>query len=815
MNEHDLLQTIATGLLGGEYSLLLGAGASAGSPGGNGKPLPTAPGLTDALIADFKIDTGGESISLSRAYDSVARRNEQSLHNYLQDWFSNCRPTWQGLIADFKWHRIWTLNIDDVVENAFNGRRKEIASFGWRDLFYDRSRSPGDQIIHLHGMASRLNQESTVEPSLIFSISEYTRTVSDSRSWHQVFFDEFGALPFVIIGARLIEEFDLAEALSVGSSSETTSSYPSVVVLPHVTTLQEDELSSRGLRVIEREGEDFLRALLPVFSDAQKARNQVYGTSITGESARFLQQFVDLRTYQPRTVADHTDFYAGYEPTWQDIVQNSDAQFDATEMASQVIVDTVRQEEAEQSIYVLEGRQGTGKSTVLLRIANNLISQGARPFLFRNDEYLDTDAALAWLKHMPESVLLFDDIPDFATNVNELASSCRNLGIRLLVIGGVRSSRLRRVNDLISPDILQPEHILHFGRLTDFDIDELIDKLHSRGRLGRITRLNRQKQRDYFIHTANRSLFDGMAGIEGGQGFNMRLRTGYNAIADDRVKKLYAAACLAYDSDVPLPIGIGARITGLKVGEIATLVGEQFSDFLSLTDRGLRPPHRITASMVVRNVLSEQERFTTSVGLAKALGPHIDAHALTAMTRPYRLLRRLMLQDVVVRLVGPGYARDWYAQLIEDYEWNGRYWEQRALLESRLGSHTTARSYAERSLSIHPHPFAYNTLGTILFRIAFETGDVADLEAGIQSLEEALSFRDWVKTEHPFVTYFTSMLRFAQTWGFQTIPTSLRDGFMHWHRRASHASIFGHPRYQEELRSWLNQWLSFATQVSE
>jgi len=815
MNEHELLQTIAKGLLEGEYSLLLGAGASAGSPGGNGKPLPTAPGLTDALIADFKIDTGGESISLSRAYDSVSRRNEQSLHNYLRDWFSNCRPTWQGLIADFKWHRIWTLNIDDVVEAAFKGRRKEIAPFGWRDRFYDRNRSSADQIIHLHGIASRLNQEGDAEPSLIFSISEYTSTVSDSRSWHQVFIDEFGSLPFVIIGARLIEEFDLAEALSVGSSSETTSGYPSVVVLPHVTALQEDELSSRGLRVIQRDGENFLRELLLAFNEVRKTRNQLYGTSVSGDSARFLQQFIDLRAYKPRTIAEHTDFYAGYEPTWHDIVQNSDVQFDATEKASQVIVEAIRQEEAEQSVYILEGRQGTGKSTALLRIANNLIGQGVRPFLFRNDEYLDSDAALAWLRQMPESVLLFDDIPDFATNINELASSCRELSIGLLVIGGARSNRLRRAGDLISQDILPPEHILHFGRLTDSDVDKLIDKLHSRGRLGQITRLNRPRQRDYFIRVASRSLFDGMADIEGGQGFNIRLRTGYNTIADDRAKKLYAAACLAFESDVPLPIGIGARIAGIRVSDMASLVEEQISDLVSMTDRGLRPPHRITASRVVRNVLSEQERFITSVELAKALAPHIDTHALSTMTRPYRLLRRMMHQDFLVGLVGPVNAREWYAQLMDDYEWNGRYWEQRALLESRLGSHPTARSYAERSLLIHPHAFAYNTLGTILFRIAFETGNVADMEAGIQNLEEALSFRDWIKTEHPFVTYFTSMLRFAQTWGFQTIPTSIRDGFMSWHRRASRTALFTHPGYQDELRSWLNQWLNLATQNSE
>ncbi len=58
----DLLQTLAEGIAHGEYSLLLGAGASIGAVGGNGRSLPTGAGLRDAIVEDFEIDTGGETI---------------------------------------------------------------------------------------------------------------------------------------------------------------------------------------------------------------------------------------------------------------------------------------------------------------------------------------------------------------------------------------------------------------------------------------------------------------------------------------------------------------------------------------------------------------------------------------------------------------------------------------------------------------------------------------------------------------------------------------------------------------------------------
>ena len=74
MSDRKLLEKIADGLAHGEYSLLAGAGASLGAIGGDGRALPSGPELRDALIKDFDIDTGGESISLARAYDHLSRR---------------------------------------------------------------------------------------------------------------------------------------------------------------------------------------------------------------------------------------------------------------------------------------------------------------------------------------------------------------------------------------------------------------------------------------------------------------------------------------------------------------------------------------------------------------------------------------------------------------------------------------------------------------------------------------------------------------------------------------------------------------------
>ena len=71
--------------------------------------------------------------------------------------------------------------------------------------------------------------------------------------------------------------------------------------------------------------------------------------------------------------------------------------------------------------------------------------------------------------------------------------------------------------------------------------------------------------------------------------------------------------------------------------------------------------------------------------LALTVAPHIDIDAIRRLTRPYRLFRRLMDQETVMRLLGPQNGRALYELTQDSCDWNARYWEQRALFESELG----------------------------------------------------------------------------------------------------------------------------------
>ena len=804
----EQLTRVAEGVSRGEYSLLLGAGASIGSLGGNNQPLPSGPSLRDKLVSEFSIPIEGQTITLPRAYAAARRKDSDRLETFIRTRFTHCKPDWQNIISDFSWHRIWTLNIDDVVEKVYSNNKIPYKRFNWTSKFRDGSKSER-QIIHLHGFAKDSSDNDPEDSELVFSIQEYAATLKDTRAWHTVFTDEFSERPFIVLGASLVEEFDLQHAL-VSSAATTTRGFPSVIVLSEVTALEREEFSSLGLIVVEEEARNFVSELHSEVQNVRRSLGDLYGQHFDPQMARFLQQFIDLRQYQPKQDATTRHFYAGYEPQWRNILDDDDALMEATEKSLSTIRSIGGRDDYAQSVHVLSGGSGTGKSTGLLRMASHFISEGRPTFQFRGEEGLDIEATMRWLGRMQDAVLMFDGCADFADSIGELAEACESSEIRLLVVGAERLKRQNILEQKIANRFLHLSPDYEYGLLSDRDIDSLVDKLSSRRRLGHITRQNRIQQNDYFRVFASRRLFEGMADLEGGQGFQARIRERYRLVDDEGVKQLYAACSVAYELGYPLPLGISSKIAGMTAIQLEASLASDEQDMMLIDRNGVRPPHRITAGLVVESALSREERFAAMRTLMLALAPHIDIAAIVNQTRPHRLLRRLMDQEAVLRLVGRELGRSLYEVVQSSYDWNGRYWEQRALFESGLGNHPQARSYAEHSLKTHYHPFALNTLGTVLGRMAVQSGDIETLKEAIKNLEYARDQRRWDASEHPYVTFFTTMVKFGQEWGLAAIPTQLRNAFTEWLNQASRAVVFSNPGTEQQLEKFQHDWLYLA-----
>lgn len=247
----DLLLTLARGIANGEYSLLVGAGATAGAEGGDGQPLPTGPGFRRELVQRFELGASAEQAPLQRVFAAAAKKGPEALAELLVARFTRTTPTWQRRLAELPWHRVWTLNIDDILEQVFSDHDMPIASLTFRSSSARRQRRADLEIVHLHGAADelrlRLKEVSAAEAldTIIFDWPQYAQAVRSDPVWHQRFTDDFIDTPFLVIGATIIDEVDFWRIFSRPSSARELWGMPTVSVLRSVNDFDRSQLVSR------------------------------------------------------------------------------------------------------------------------------------------------------------------------------------------------------------------------------------------------------------------------------------------------------------------------------------------------------------------------------------------------------------------------------------------------------------------------------------------------------------------------------------------------------------------------------------------
>lgn len=818
-------ESLLFGLVRRQYHLLVGTGINSDCIGGDGLPIPDSKGLAEQLITDFRLKTDGEDINLRRAYEGVENLRDTKSRGrtqYFKSRFSNCTPKWQELIFRLNWRRIWTLNIDDVLENASKIYNKSLATtrefytYSWNDAFVEIDRGKDIvQIVHLHGYS--LNSE-----NLIFSIMEYLKALTTRNSWHPVFGDEYQQDPFIVIGSNLRDELDLHEFIIRGNQSQILLGRPSLIVLKEFTEFQRAECLKWGLIPVKSDAENFLRKLIP---GVQKLEAKMAETITTGtttlplEAKTFLEQFRPLKSNKKQQVIPYGhDFYAGYEPIWADILNDLDVRFEATENIHRDI-EAILKSDVDQQLYYIAGDPGTAKSVTLLRIAHNLIALGKDIYIFRGEERPSINSITWWLKHSPNTILLFDNVADFMAEIKELCYKCKENNIKLLIVAAERTRREGLIVDELEYSYLHKYKKTKLGYLTDSDISNLIDKLKKQGRLGVITPKFPGEQIEYFRKVSNRELFPAMTNLEGGQGFLNRVTKEYKSdIKKPELKQVYALTCVAHALGYSLPAAIVSSATEIPLSDIMheVLEGQLFRIVIP-DNKGLKTRHRVIASHVLEQAFTKEERFELAKNLAIHLSPHISISAIVQKSLYYRIVRELMDEQIVLRWMDVKLAQKFYEELRPFYDWDARYWEQRALAEARMDHLDKAMSFAETAILRHRDPFTLNTLGLILLRIAASSdysGTMSHKDLyfkGVENLRESLAAGSGI-FPHPFRTFFTHTLRYVDIhFKDREVEQAIIREWDWWYERAKNNRLFAHRDSYAQLEGYNISWLKLVT----
>ena len=218
-------------LRAGQYNLLLGAGFSMDSKNAHGN-FPSGIQLLDELAEATK----SKRTTLQRLYQLL---KPAQVKQHITDRLSGSEPGETAkLITSFIWRRIFTWNVDDVIENVYKNDKvlQRVIPKHFNDVYTDPQSLEELLTIHLHGFVQQ------PERGYVFSREQYVNQITKINPWMTILTQRMLSEPIIIAGSTL-DEVDLSYylALRTGESARDDRG-PSVLVMekdPEATMLSE------------------------------------------------------------------------------------------------------------------------------------------------------------------------------------------------------------------------------------------------------------------------------------------------------------------------------------------------------------------------------------------------------------------------------------------------------------------------------------------------------------------------------------------------------------------------------------------------
>lgn len=799
--QEETWSRLVAGLALKKYQLLLGAGISREVRDRFGEFLPSGLGMAEELADTFALSaSGAERNDLSRLFRSAGRRTTksgQSREQWIEERFSKTiPPEWFDALGGISWRTVWTLNIDDAVERALKDKVRAV-HFADTDMGSANGIIP---IVHLHGEARR------PEKGFVFSIEEYRTYIETAKSWPTKFQEVLSDDPFIIIGAALHHEFDLVQALRARAQA-TARREPTIAVMPNPTELDREDFAEWNIDIFDGTAEEFLAR---VRADLPAAINELVSSGdAVNPSAPALMRFLEQwhPTLQGKRVRWH-DYLAGDEPEPSDV---TDALISPRSMEAAVIGDLVNGKPV-----LLWGRPFAGKSSISLRVGDAMAKQGYKFFTFAEDARLDVGAVLVRIREEPATVLLVEYASEFVRSLEELATRAQAEGLPLRLLAIEREGPSERLKAL---GVFR-EHEVR-GYLDDTELKSLVQLLRRKGRLVSRWRTESSTTVPALRRLRINDLTSVLTDLVLGESLEARIKNGYRSISTPSGRAIAILAALGSRVGNGVSLGVVAAALDIPARQVeSSLVGDNIAYSVAQIRSGrVRLRNRLFGELLTDRVISQKEAYNLVVRLCRALAPQMSRQAISDNTWAYRLLRHLLDHEQLAKLIGRPRLDGFYSEIEDGYEWNSRFWEQRALAASTEGQHPAAERYANNGVEANRDGYSLTTLATVKLRRLMNSrpglGDeeaAEDMWTAFALLRQARDEGAHV-SEHPYITFFSNAQTFAERTRKRgsAIPPEMVREWNEWWVSAQGVPAFQLERRQRDLKKFQRDWLMTAS----
>jgi energy-coupling factor transporter ATP-binding protein EcfA2 len=548
-----------------EVVLFLGSGFSRDSKNKLNENFPTGR-LLSQKIWNFLGYTGDcDDTSLQELYQAflgIGKKRTEKIEFLNQNLLSGYVPDIYDSITIPYWYKIYSLNIDDILDVTYRRNSKLFHNLVFpQDEYRERDQSlEKTQCVYLHGKLP-CNPE-----DVIFSTKQYARASLENQPLYSQFVYEYATLPTIFLGTDLNENlFESYIEAREGKSGYGELRPKSFIITPSLSPVKKDIFKSQyNVHHISGTTEDFLnwlrktekflpeknQILINTFPNLLKIREFANITQISQSTVSSFAQSFERVPKEFIVKKERSGYLLGANPIWNDIYRDLDIPRTITNVAFDLILESLSgyYETQKQQMYTFVGNAGSGKSTILKRLGLRL-SQNGRTVFICNSEFLPRpDLLVEVLSVINEQVILiFDNAKNIVNNIPILVTEFAKLKYMPLIVLGIRKANQHKLNYQIDPEVINNIK-LEIPDLDDEEIDNLIFKLDENNLLGLLKGMTPANRIREFKFRAKKQILIAMKEATNGKSFNEIIQSEFDEIDPYEAKSL--CVCIALNTEL-------------------------------------------------------------------------------------------------------------------------------------------------------------------------------------------------------------------------------------------------------------------------
>ncbi len=681
----------------GEASLLLGAGFAYENISTKHGRIPDGWGLTKDLLARCG-QTPGKKTSLKDAYQ-YAKRNDPDFESYfIERFIVDSVDSWQTKIFQYAWNRIYTTNIDNVLNVALSNAIRagkisgEYKFFNYIDEGLVSNTIGTIPIITIHGTCLALDD------GFVFSSLEYAKAASKVFDWHNDLAARMIAGGLIVVGNQLDEsDFDTYLArrenlygLTIGNKNW--------IVMPDPDPIKAENYRAAGFHVFDATAEQFFKAIF----DAVKPKSvgdifldKIPGTKkaslAIGAMTWFKGAFALVvdeieRAQSEKGILRH--FLTGLDPDWFYIVQKAHAETQvASDLTAQLLY-TINSNSTGIGILHVTGPSGAGKTTAIRSALVEVSRTIPYIYEFKPSQDMDEDFLRAVVEGFTgKCIFVFYSAADYYFAIQNIADRLkdRNKPFCLFILEDRSNDYQKAKRHLYGAGVI-PTHF-QFTGLQSKDAENIAQKMEDAGLkfelfsefpLTHRARIIMDKERGF-----GGDLLSTMFSLTTHENFEKKIYQDYTSAGSGLAVQLLDLVAIVNSCGHDIPIDWLAGALNEKVATLSQTITEDLAGVLIVPPGSsiARCRHRIIASYYLENCIGGHGRGESIANLLQYLSRQFTVEDIKHHPLAYRIYRDLITFNFLYDKYFPKNTRDadteqLYHEMQRFYGKDGIFWLQ-------------------------------------------------------------------------------------------------------------------------------------------